>query len=122
MRSRFSAYALGSYDYIIDTYHSSTRPEISASDLAQDSNSTRWLKLEIEDAYDESAYSYVRFRAFSKEDGQFYCLHELSRFGKENDIWFYIDGDIQPDSGKLKPNRNSQCLCGSGKKFKRCCG
>jgi uncharacterized protein YecA (UPF0149 family) len=24
--------------------------------------------------------------------------------------------------GKLKPGRNEPCLCGSGQKFKRCCG
>ncbi|MEP2601482.1 MAG: SEC-C metal-binding domain-containing protein [Paraglaciecola sp.] len=25
-------------------------------------------------------------------------------------------------SGEIKPERNRQCLCGSGKKFKKCCG
>ena len=41
---------------------------------------------------------------------------ERSRFLKENGQWYYIDG-TRPQFG-----RNDPCPCGSGKKFKKCCG
>ena len=28
---------------------------------------------------------------------------------------------IKAESGKVKPKRNGPCLCGSGKKYKKCC-
>ncbi|MCF1613211.1 SEC-C domain-containing protein, partial [Serratia marcescens] len=30
--------------------------------------------------------------------------------------WYYIDGT------KPQPGRNAMCPCGSGKKYKKCCG
>ena len=50
----------------------------------------------------------------------FAVLEERSRFVRENDHWFYLDGEhsVTP----LKPGRNDPCLCGSGRKFKKCCG
>ena len=44
------------------------------------------------------------------------CFHrELSHFIKEDDHWFYVDGEPR------ETGRNEICPCGSGKKFKRCC-
>jgi uncharacterized protein YchJ len=45
---------------------------------------------------------------------------------KEDDQWFYVDGDTKGDSPpvtrNIKVGRNEPCPCGSGKKFKKCCG
>ncbi|RND30199.1 hypothetical protein EC575_21140, partial [Vibrio cholerae] len=38
---------------------------------------------------------------------------------KENNCWFYIDGEFPT---AIKQGRNDPCACGSGKKFKKCCG
>lgn len=121
MRSRFSAYSVGDYQYILDTYHVSTRPNITANSLAQDDASTQWLKLEVLEANNLNDHAHVSFRAFSKNGSSFYCLHEKSRFELVNRHWFYIDGEMLSDTGRYKPGRNTDCLCGSGKKFKRCC-
>ncbi|MEO0825855.1 MAG: YchJ family metal-binding protein, partial [Cyanobacteria bacterium J06642_9] len=45
--------------------------------------------------------------------------HERSRFVKQKDRWFYLDGEILPP---LAPKRSEPCWCGSGKKFKHCHG
>ncbi len=29
---------------------------------------------------------------------------------------------VEPIKGQAKPNRNDPCPCGSGKKYKKCCG
>jgi SEC-C motif-containing protein len=52
-------------------------------------------------------------------------MNEISRFTKINGHWFYLDGVIK-SIGKVgmqtNQGKNAQCSCGSGKKFKRCCG
>ena len=38
--------------------------------------------------------------------------------------WAYWHGiiELEPVTGKIKPGRNDRCSCGSGKKYKKCCG
>jgi len=68
----------------------------------------------------------VVFRAVALHDEQELTLQERSRFVKEDGKWFYVDGDIMevPPTIAKKPKvgRNEPCPCGSGKKFKKCCG
>ncbi|WP_100641135.1 YchJ family protein [Alteromonas facilis] len=121
MRSRYTAYAVKQYDYILETYVASTRPSISPEELGADNTNTLWLTLEITDSELSPEYGYVSFRAFYKDKAHAYCLAEKSRFVKQDEEWFYVDGDILPASGKVKIGRNDPCLCGSQQKSKRCC-
>lgn len=118
MRSRFSAYATKAYLYIIDTYAAEQRAHLSLDVISAHDEGTNWKRLEVINA----SSSQVEFKAFYIRAGKFYCMHERSEFVKENHRWRYLKGDIQSDSGKVELGRNSECLCGSGKKFKRCCG
>ena len=91
MRSRYSAYVLGRQDYLLATWHSSTRPaHLSASDSA-----VRWLGLEVrrhvENGPDKAQ---VEFVARSKVGGQARRLHELSRFVRDAGCWYYVDGEL----------------------------
>ncbi|MGN5267109.1 YchJ family metal-binding protein [Aeromonas dhakensis] len=49
-----------------------------------------------------------------------HCLHERSRFVRHQGRWVYTDGEQDP--APLRVGRNDPCPCGSGKKFKKCCG
>ena len=62
----------------------------------------------------------MHFRATHRDGDGFAVLEERSRFVRENGHWFYLDGEhtVTP----LKPGRNDPCPCGSGRKFKKCCG
>ncbi len=80
MRSRYSAYALGLDDYVLSSWHPSTRP----TELAHDG--TEWRKLQIVDVSGDV----VEFRA-SYRGG---LLHERSRFVQEGGRWLYVDGDL----------------------------
>ncbi|UWN49666.1 hypothetical protein ASALC70_01880 [Alcanivorax sp. ALC70] len=62
----------------------------------------------------------VHFRALRRRGKGFSVLEESSRFVREDGHWFYLDGDSTVSN--LKPGRNEPCPCGSGKKFKKCCG
>ncbi|QFU01835.1 hypothetical protein FIU83_09300 [Halomonas sp. THAF5a] len=115
MRSRYSAFALELTDYLLETWHSSTRPSSLPGDDA-----TRWRRLEILDHEGEGDRGRVHFRATFQEGRRWGVLEEASRFVKEAGRWRYLDGE--PSVSRLKPGRNDACPCGSGRKFKACCG
>ncbi|MEN9464457.1 MAG: hypothetical protein RL217_638 [Pseudomonadota bacterium] len=115
MRSRYCAFVLNKTDYLLKSWHASTRPK-----SLEDINNTNWLHLEILDSQEQGSAGKVRFNAYFKEDGSYFSLSENSNFIKENGQWFYVDGVHQ--ILKIKPERNDPCPCSSGKKFKKCCG
>ena len=130
MRSRFSAYAIKNYAYILNTYAENERQGLSISELSESAKGAQWLALQINHAASDSSVSTpddlntldsVEFTAFYSENNQLYQLHETSYFVKEQGAWRYRDGVLHNDCGKLKYGRNLPCVCGSGKKFKQCC-
>lgn len=97
MRSRYSAYARGLQDYLLATWHPTTRPAELALDDAPGAR-LRWLGLEVlEHHRDDAEHARVRFVARFKIGGQSaQRLRELSRFVREDARWFYLDGDVEP--------------------------
>ena len=95
MRSRYSAFVLGLESYLLATWHPRTRPP------ALQLQATRWLGLEVRqhDAAGDTAS--VEFVARYKLAGKAHRLHEKSRFLRENDRWFYVDGEF-PDPPRAR--------------------
>ena len=90
MRSRYSAFALGHDAYLLRTWHPSTRPPTLGSD-----NGAKWIGLEVvrhEQQGEDRAV--VEFVARYKINGRAHRLHEVSRFVREDERWFYVDGDV----------------------------
>lgn len=116
MRSRYTAYCLGKFDYVLGTYASEPRNKLSIDALRQGAALTHWLALVVHNASESS----VSFSAYYSEQGKLYCLSETSQFVRENTKWRYFSG-IPEQTGPLNLSRNAECFCGSGKKFKRCC-
>lgn len=120
MRSRYVAYVLGDAGYILGSWHRSTRP--GSIDTA---SGPEWRSLEIRAADEETApdRAMVEFVARYVVDGRPGALHETCRFVREQGEWFYLDGEVHPEPGTGgKVGRNAPCPCGSGRKYKRCCG
>lgn len=93
MRSRYTAYTLLREDYLLASWHASTRPV--QLDLAAEVPS-KWLGLEIKrHEQQEAEHAVVEFVARYKVAGRAHRLHEVSRFVREDGRWFYVDGDIQ---------------------------
>lgn len=120
MRSRYSAYVTQNADYLIASWHPDCRvPELRAA-LEEGFAVTEWLGLQIvaTKAGKNADEGYVEFIARYQENGQdgIVTLHERSRFLRIAKHWYYIDG-VKPQLG-----RNDPCFCGSGKKYKKCCG
>jgi len=90
MRSRYTAYALAREDYLLATWHASTRPPSLGFEPAQ-----QWLGLKIvrtEAGGADDAEGRVAFVARSKLGGRAQRLEEDSRFVKEGGRWYYVDG------------------------------
>jgi SEC-C motif-containing protein len=95
MRSRYTAYTLGREDYLLRTWHHSTRP--SSLELANKPHSAhcKWLGLEVRRHEQlEPDSMLVEFVARYKVDGRARRLHEISHFVREAGQWFYIDGEV----------------------------
>ncbi|WP_432321358.1 YchJ family protein [Yersinia enterocolitica] len=120
MRSRYSAYVKKNVDYLIATWHPDCNAEQWRDGIIQSFSNTTWQGLNViaEMAGDQDNEAFVEFIARFKDANstQVSAMHERSRFLRIKEHWYYIDG-IRPSVG-----RNYTCPCGSGKKYKKCCG
>lgn len=124
MRSRYSAYTKAEIDYLLNSTYTSQRHLYTQKSLRDWAEKSQWLKLEIVSTikgqkHDNSGL--VEFKAYYHENGIAKIHHELSTFIKKDGYWYFESG-IQPEEKKIKKiGRNDTCLCGSGKKYKKCC-
>jgi SEC-C motif-containing protein len=92
MRSRYTAYVLLREDYLLATWHPSTRPPALG---LSDGPATKWLGLGVRrHEQQDAAHAIVEFVARYKVNGRAGRLHELSRFVREDGRWFYVDGSV----------------------------
>jgi len=89
MRSRYTAFVLQRADYLLATWHASTRP--ATLDL---SPGAKWLGLDVRShTVQDADHAEVEFVARCREAGRATRLHERSRFVRASGCWFYVDGD-----------------------------
>lgn len=90
MRSRYSAFVLDRVDYLLDTWHPTTRP----ATIEPNPPGLKWLGLEVRrHVATDADHATVEFVARSKLGGRAERLHELSHFVREGGRWFYLDGE-----------------------------
>jgi SEC-C motif-containing protein len=128
MRARYSAYAVCDVDFLYNSSGPEVREEFNRENVESWSRSATWEGLEIlvEEgggaADDEGVVSFV---AHYSANGNA-CEHrEKSFFKKLDGEWRFIDGVIESEPYRRpepKVGRNDPCPCGSGKKYKKCCG
>ena len=123
MRSRYVAYTKAAMAYLKETLAPDSRATYNEKEAREWAEKSEWLGLEIHKAEGDK----VEFTAKFKVDGKALEHHELARFRKDGDRWYFVDGET---NFGLKPivreepkiGRNDPCSCGSGKKYKKCCG
>ncbi len=92
MRSRYTAYTLLRENYLLATWHPSTRPSVLG--IAEEVP-TKWRGLEIKrHAQLDAEHAIVEFVALYKVNGRAHRLREVSHFVREDGRWFYVDGEI----------------------------
>jgi SEC-C motif-containing protein len=92
MRSRYSAFVLGRHDYLLATWHPTTRPAA----IEPNPPGLRWLGLEVK-SYRllDADHAEVEFVARHKLGGRAQRLHERSRFERVEGVWLYVDGQMR---------------------------
>ena len=89
LRSRYTAFVRQDADYLLRTWHASTRGV--RVDFTPDQ---QWLLLRILQSKSEGDTAIIEFVARSRIAGRSHVLHEVSRFVREDGCWFYVDGDL----------------------------
>lgn len=116
MRSRYSAFATQNESYLRETWHTETCPDDLSLPSEQEQ---KWLKLVIHESREKGAQGQVHFTASALQGKNALVLSERSLFLKEGGRWLYHSGVCEVKEYTM--SRNQACLCGSLKKFKRCC-
>jgi len=129
MRSRYSAYAKNEIDHIHKSYHPDKQKGFDRKANKGMATKYIWTGLEIKDTVDggvDDTTGVVEYIAYFKYKNTTQFMHEWSNFQKIDDHWYYVDGEsIQIEQvvrSTDKIGRNDPCSCGSGKKYKKCCG
>jgi SEC-C motif-containing protein len=126
MRSRFTAHFLGDYPHLHRTYLATARKPYVEENL--EGGELQWTRLVIHahEPGPKPETAFVDFTAYYRDGDAEQALHEKSEFSRIDGAWFYARsvrvGPAPIKSAAPKVGRNDPCPCGSGKKFKHCCG
>jgi len=129
MRARYSAYATGDVAFLKNSMAEESQDDFDEESSRRWSAAARWHGLEIistEKGGKDDDTGVVEFRALYTANGEFCNHHECSTFRKVCGEWRFVEGDFVPEKPiereSPKIGRNDPCPCGSGKKYKKCCG
>lgn len=129
MRSRYVAYVKKEIYYLATSLHPDHRKDFDPKSTRDWVESAEWHKLEIlgtKAGGTDDAEGEVEFIATFTQKGNAMKHHELATFTKEDGKWYFVDGKAATPQQYVrsapKTGRNELCLCGSGKKYKKCCG
>jgi SEC-C motif-containing protein len=129
MRSRYSAYVKREYKHLKDSLSGKQRSDYSEEETKKWAEKSEWQSLEIHETHkggpddDEGA---VEFTAKFRSDDEDHEHREVAIFSREENKWVYAGQLEGPGETYVreepKIGRNDPCPCGSGKKYKKCCG
>lgn len=125
MRSRYSAFVLVKPEYIVKSTLPAQQKLLDIQAIENWAKETDWAGLEIVTHTPKlgKRHAQVEFKAYFKTPEGLQAHHELSAFVKvtdkaDNDArWYFLDPTVSMSVSQKQP-----CICGSGEKFKRCCG
>jgi len=112
MQARYEAFKTFDFDFLESTATDSRPFDEDVRDVLR---TIQWVRLNVVQARDDM----VEFEAFYIQAERPMIHHETSWFIQQDGQWLYDKGDYE--IRVLDISRNDPCLCGSGKKFKKCC-
>ena len=129
MRARYSAYVNGEIAFLGKSLVASDQGGFDADGARTWSEKADWQGLEIlatERGQADDTDGVVEFIARYRMDDVEQAHHERAKFVRESGAWRYAGGrviGVDPyRREEPKVGRNDPCACGSGKKYKKCCG
>ena len=129
MRSRYTAYVRRDYDHLERSLSAAERAGFDRADAQRWAESSEWLDFTVthtEGGGPQDSEGTVAFVAKFRSNGQDHEHVENARFEREDGRWVYA-GQVEEKQEPVrrsapKVGRNDPCPCGSGKKYKKCCG
>lgn len=88
MRSRYAAFALGLADYLLESWHPSTRPDRLDLDASIQWRRLDVLRVQAGGPFDDAGV--VEFEARYRSAEERGTQHEVSSFVREGGRWFYV--------------------------------
>lgn len=127
MRARYSAHVGVQMDFIFESTHPDHRQGYDHKGTEEWAANTDWQGLEIIETRKggpDDSTGQVEFIARFREKDLLREHHEEAHFTRENGAWYFTDGvSVRPKPITVtKIGRNDPCSCGSGVKYKKCCG
>ncbi|WP_419785299.1 YchJ family protein [Pseudodesulfovibrio sp.] len=128
MRSRYTAYVDKEIEYLTESLAPEARKDNDENAVREWADTAEWLGLEITDTEaggEDDEEGIVEFSATYAVNGQEQIHRERSSFRRVDGQWRYVEGEmVSPPNVRKGPKigRNDPCPCGSGKKYKKCCG
>ncbi|MDO8932374.1 MAG: YchJ family protein [Rhodocyclaceae bacterium] len=125
MRSRYTAFVLGEIDHIDRTHAPGIRDDFNRAEAERTAAEVEWLGLDVRHVREDGDSGSVEFSIRFRRDGQEMTQYEVSSFRRLEGHWLYEGGQTSanhPPRQVVKIGRNDPCPCGSGQKYKKCCG
>ncbi len=129
MRSRYSAYVTAEIEYLRTSLHPEHRADFNEKTTRTWAEGAQWHGLEIlgtTGGGPDDSEGKVEFAVSYTEDGAKRDYRERATFGKKDANWYLVSGEPLPVRQVVreapKTGRNDPCTCGSGNKYKKCCG
>jgi len=127
MRARYSAYVFAMMDFVFESTHPDHREGYDHAGTKAWAETAEWLGLEIIDTKKGGggdSTGEVEFIAHFSEKGERRQHHEAGQFQLKDGCWYFTEGRmVRPKPlAVTKLGRNDPCSCGSGFKYKKCCG
>ncbi len=125
MRTRYSAFVKVLPDYIVKTTLPAQQSLLDVKAIETWARETDWAGLDIVKHTPKlgKRHAQVEFKAYYNKADSLQAHHELSTFVKvkdkanDDERWYFLDPTVAITVTQKQP-----CICGSGEKFKRCCG
>ncbi|MBP2316482.1 YchJ family protein [Azospirillum soli] len=125
MRSRYTAFVRHDLDHVERTHAPEIREDFNRAEAERVADECDWQRLEVLRATEDGDAGMVEFLIHFRRDGLDMRHHERGVFRREDGNWLYVSGEVNPKGEPrrvVKVGRNEPCPCGSGKKYKTCCG
>ena len=127
MRARYSAYVGAHMDFIFETTHPAQREGYDHAGTKEWAENSEWLGLEIiatKQGEQTDNSGEVEFIARFREKEALREHHENAHFQKHDGSWYFAEAVMVKSRPVtvIKTGRNDPCTCGSGLKYKKCCG
>ncbi len=127
MRARYAAHVKVEVDFLFESTHPDHRKDYDHEGTKVWAENSEWHGLEIVETAQgglKDEEGEVTFVARFRDKEGLRSHHERGKFKRKRGRWLFTEGTMIKPKPVIanKVGRNDPCGCGSGQKYKKCCG